>query len=114
MAYTPCNLREGTMAGEKEINELLDRLLEGRSAEKVVGDGGLLADLTKRLMERVLEAELTDHLGYEKHTAEETMAAFEERFPMISRKWRANWANMTPFFDYPPKIRKVLYTTNVI
>lgn len=46
------------MAGEKEINELLDRLLEGRSAEEVVGDGGLLADLTKRLMERVLEADV--------------------------------------------------------
>lgn len=57
------------MAGEKEIDELLDRLLEGRSAEEVVGDGGLLADLTKRLMERVLEAELTDPLGYEKHAA---------------------------------------------
>ena len=33
---------------------------------------------------------------------------------MISRKWRANWANLTPFFDYPPEIRKVMYTTNAI
>lgn len=50
--------------------------------------------------------------------AETALEAFSERrddrFPMISRKWRANWANLTPFFDYPPEIRKVIYTTNVI
>ena len=28
--------------------------------------------------------------------------------------WRTNWANLTPFFDYPPAIRKVIYTTNAI
>ncbi len=39
---------------------------------------------------------------------------WDERFSMISRKWRANWANLTPFFDYPPEIRKVIYTTNAI
>jgi len=50
--------------------------------------------------------------------AEEALAAFEARwdvrFPMISRKWRTHWANLTPFFDYPPEIRKVMYTTNAI
>jgi len=50
--------------------------------------------------------------------AEQALEAFEkrwdERFPMIGRKWRANWADLTPFFDYPPEIRKVMYTTNAI
>ena len=50
--------------------------------------------------------------------AETALEAFserwDERFPMISRKWRANWANLTPLFDYPPEIRKVMYTTNAI
>jgi len=32
-----------------------------------VRPGGLLSQLTERLVERVLEAELTDHLGYEPH-----------------------------------------------
>ena len=58
------------MADEKEVNELLDRLLEGRSPDEIVGKDGLLDDLTKRLMERALEGELTDHLGYEKHALE--------------------------------------------
>jgi putative transposase len=50
--------------------------------------------------------------------AEVALTAFEERwdtrFPMISRKWRTNWHNITPFFDYPPEIRRVMYTTNAI
>lgn len=28
--------------------------------------------------------------------------------------WRADWAHLTTFFDYPPEIRKVIYTTNAI
>jgi len=50
--------------------------------------------------------------------AEQALEAFaarwDARFPMISRKWRDNWTNLTPFFDYPPEIRKVMYTTNSI
>jgi putative transposase len=40
--------------------------------------------------------------------------AWDEVAPLISRQWRTNWANLTPFFDYPPAIRKVIYTTNAI
>ena len=57
-------------ATEREVNELLDSLMEGRSPEEIMGGGGLLDALTKRVMERVLEGELTDHLGYEKHARE--------------------------------------------
>jgi putative transposase len=49
-------------------DELIDELLAGaRSEEELVGPGGLLADLTRRLVERALSAELTEHLGYEPH-----------------------------------------------
>ncbi len=49
-------------------NEMLDEMLDGaKSAEELFGPQGLLKELTKRLVERVLEAELSDHLGYEKH-----------------------------------------------
>ena len=49
-------------------DELVDELLAGaRTEEEIVGPGGLLADLTRRLVERALSAELTDHLGYERH-----------------------------------------------
>jgi transposase-like protein len=34
---------------------------------QLTGEGGLLQQLTKRLLESALEGEMTDHLGYEKH-----------------------------------------------
>ena len=47
---------------------LIDELLEEVSDPKdILGKNGLLKQLTKRLVERTLEAELTDHLGYEPH-----------------------------------------------
>ena len=50
--------------------------------------------------------------------AEHALDAFEvtwgEQYPMVVRSWRTNWANLTPFFDYPPELRKVIYTTNAI
>jgi putative transposase len=49
-------------------DELIDELLAGaRTEEEIVGPGGLLADLTRRLVERALSVELTEHLGYEPH-----------------------------------------------
>jgi putative transposase len=49
-------------------DELIDELLAGaRTEEEIAGPGGLLSQLTKRLVERALEVELTDHLGYLPH-----------------------------------------------
>jgi transposase-like protein len=49
-------------------DEVIDELLAGaRSEEEIVGPGGVLAQLTKRLVGRALQAELTEHLGYEPH-----------------------------------------------
>ncbi|MBV9047938.1 MAG: IS256 family transposase [Solirubrobacterales bacterium] len=53
---------------EQLSDELIDELLAGaRTEEEIVGPGGLLADLTRRLVERAMSAELTEHLGYEPH-----------------------------------------------
>jgi putative transposase len=54
--------------GERISDEVIDQLLAGASSEQeIAGPGGLLAQLTKRLVERAMEVELTDHLGYEPH-----------------------------------------------
>lgn len=55
---------------EKELNAILDRLVKGKAPEEIMGQGGLVKDLTRRLVERVLEGEMTAHLGYEKHAQE--------------------------------------------
>lgn len=50
--------------------------------------------------------------------AERRLDEFEvkwgEAYPPIVKSWRSNWARLVPFFDYPPEIRKVIYTTNAI
>ena len=59
------------MAREKsELDRLLDDLLKGKSPKEILGQDGLLDELTKRLVERALEGEMTAHLGYEKHAPE--------------------------------------------
>jgi putative transposase len=50
--------------------------------------------------------------------AEQMLGEFEDKWDdaylPISQSWRRNWARIIPFFDYPPEIRKVIYTTNAI
>src|SRR3954452_6654912 len=48
--------------------ELIDELLKGyQKPEDLIGETGILKQLQKALLERVMGAELTHHLGYEKH-----------------------------------------------
>ena len=48
--------------------ELIDKLLaDYKGPEDLIGEQGLLKQLTKALVERAMHAELTHHLGYEKH-----------------------------------------------
>ena len=58
---------------------------------------------------------------YQAATAEEAelrLGEFEARWDAeylpIGQSWRRNWSRLIPFFDYPPEIRKVIYTTNAI
>jgi len=39
---------------------------------------------------------------------------WDNEFPAISKSWLTHWGNITPFFEYPDEIRKVIYTTNAI
>jgi putative transposase len=48
--------------------KLIDKLLaDYKKPEDIIGENGLLKQLTKALLERAMQAEMTDHLGYEKH-----------------------------------------------
>jgi putative transposase len=59
----------GGPGGERSVQELAVELFERAKSEGVslVGPGGLLSGLTKTVLETSLEAELTEHLGYEPH-----------------------------------------------
>lgn len=51
-------------------------------------------------------------------TAEDAMDSFElewgDRYPGIIKTWRSAWEQFTPFLRFPPEIRKVVYTTNLV
>lgn len=58
---------------------------------------------------------------YTAASREEAMVALEafegkwtRRYPMIASSWRANWERVVPFLDFPPDVRRVIYTTNAI
>jgi putative transposase len=50
--------------------------------------------------------------------AEQKLMEFEtqwnDAYPSIAQIWRRNWDRIIPFFDYPPEIRRIIYTTNAI
>ena len=49
-------------------NDILDELLgNAKSQDDLFGKDGIIKVLSKQLMERMLQGELTHHLGYEKH-----------------------------------------------
>jgi putative transposase len=49
-------------------HKLIDNLLKDyQTPEEILGDNGLLKQLTKAVLERAMQAELTEHLGYERH-----------------------------------------------
>lgn len=50
--------------------------------------------------------------------AEAELDRFEElwgkKYAYAIKSWRANWEDLTVFFDFPVEIRKIIYTTNLI
>lgn len=64
------------------------------------------ADL-KRIYQSATADEAEQRLG-------EFEAKWDAEYLPIGQSWRRNWPRLIPFFDYPPEIRKVIYTTNAI
>ncbi|MGY3676389.1 hypothetical protein ACVWXU_000012 [Streptomyces sp. TE33382] len=73
---TSANVTEAESVEPSEVallksvdDRLIDELVGRAQAEglQLTGEGGLLQQLTERLLESALEGEITDHLGYDKH-----------------------------------------------
>ena len=45
---------------------------------------------------------------------DEFAQAWDEKYPTISKQWRAKWTDIITLFDFPAPIRKAIYTTNAI
>jgi putative transposase len=53
-------------------------------------------------------------LAEAEHALEHFAERWDAKYPTISPSWLADWDRLTVFFDYPPAIRRVVYTTNAI
>lgn len=62
----------GELSEERPDRSLAEQLVEQARADgkSLVGPGGLLSDLTKKVLETGLEVEMEEHLGYAKHAVE--------------------------------------------
>ena len=66
----------------------------------------LMADL-KQIYNAVTEAEALDKLM-------EFKEKWGRQYPSCVKSWEENWDVLSTFFAYPPEIRKIIYTTNII
>jgi putative transposase len=55
------------LVGDEVLDALLERSKDESGGLRLTGEGSMLGDLVKAVLERALEAELSAHLGYEKH-----------------------------------------------
>lgn len=66
----------------------------------------LIADL-KTVYQAVTEEEASSNLARFKE-------AWGKQYPSCVKSWEENWDILSTFFGYPPEIRKIIYTTNII
>lgn len=66
----------------------------------------LMKDL-KAVYQAVTEEEAFEHLSRFKES-------WGKQYPSCVKSWEENWDILSTFFGYPPEIRKIIYTTNII
>lgn len=80
-----------------------------RAALKYVTDkdsDAVIADL-KKIYQAATVAEAEEALdGFAQ--------AWNDKYPTIVKQWRLKWSDIAAMFDFPPAIRKAMYTTNAI
>jgi transposase-like protein len=64
------------------------------------------ADL-KKIYQAVTVGEAEDAL-------DDFAQAWDAKYPTIAKVWRAKWTDIITLFDFPPPIRRAIYTTNAI
>ena len=62
-------------------------------------------------LRRIYEAPTADQAAVALDAFE---AAWGDKYASIAPAWRRAWEEVTPFFAFPPAVRKIIYTTNAI
>lgn len=58
------------------------------------------------------------YTAVDREAAESAPSDFDKKwgqqYPMVTQAWRSSWERVVPFLDFPPELRRILYTTNAI
>jgi putative transposase len=58
------------------------------------------------------------YTAVDREAAESALSDFDKKwgqqYPMVTQAWRSSWERVVPFLDFPPDLRRILYTTNAI
>lgn len=58
------------------------------------------------------------YTAVDREAAESALSDFDvkwgRQYPMVTQAWRSSWERVVPFLDFPPELRRILYTTNAI
>ena len=73
----------------------------------------MLNDLRNRGVQDILIA-VVDAQAAEAALAEFEQSDLARQYPAIAPSWRRAWNEVIPFLDYPPEVRRLIYTTNAI
>lgn len=76
-------------------NELVEALMKDyKNPEDLIGETGLLKQLTKQLLERAMQTEMTEHLGYEKHASSANKKNNNSRNGSYNKRVKGEFGNL--------------------
>lgn len=99
---------------------IIQQLLQEYDIETAEDIQDALKDLLGGTIKEMMEAEMDDHLGYQKSERSDSDDYRNEykskrvNSSYGSMGWYDNWDAITPIFKFSPDVRKVIYTTNAI
>ena len=88
----------------KDFNVVMLETADGQTRRFKMANSGKDHD---RLIEVLRGLPQPCHVGFEN-------TQWSDQYPQIGKSWTSNWVNLRTIFDYPPEIRRAIYTTNAI
>ena len=99
--------------------EFKPQIIEKRQTRTSEIEDKILAMYAKGMSQRDIEETIREIYGAvnledAEFAKEEFREKWNKKYPNILKSWDRNWTELTTFFDFPPEIRKIIYTTNTI
>ena len=68
----------------------------------------------KEFIEDLKQIYTVDSLSQAEYGLALVQEKWSHRYPLAVKPWVDNWHHVSTFFEYPPELRKIIYTTNAV